>query len=231
MFDIITKTWNPVKGCHHGCKYCWAHGLAEGKLAKTERYADGMTPKLIEKELNRRWNQGCIFVSDMGDLFGSWVPDEWIEKILDAISKSPKAEFLLLTKNPAKYFDFISSMPKNVILGATIETNKYYKGISDECCPHPLERIGAMIRLPWPRKLVSVEPVMGFDVIFIDYLKQISPQYLYFGYDNYKSDLPEPPMSKSLHLLEVMQYMTRVKIKSFPKEGRELEPVKLLMQK
>jgi len=24
MFEFITKTWNPVRYCSHGCPYCWA---------------------------------------------------------------------------------------------------------------------------------------------------------------------------------------------------------------
>jgi hypothetical protein len=39
------------------------------------------------------------------------------------VVKHPKELFLLLTKNPEHYKDFLGSMPKNVVLGATIETD------------------------------------------------------------------------------------------------------------
>jgi hypothetical protein len=42
-----------------------------------------------------------------------------------ALAKHPKTWFLLLTKNPERYKDFLGSMPKNVVLGATIETDSY----------------------------------------------------------------------------------------------------------
>ena len=98
MFPWVNGTWNPVKGCEHECKYCWARALAKQKLKNTERYSDGFKPRFFEGDLKRRFGKGnSIFVSDMGDLFGEWVPREWITKILDCIKRSPEAEFLLLT--------------------------------------------------------------------------------------------------------------------------------------
>lgn len=44
-----------------------------------------------------------IFVSSMGDLFGEWVPDDWIEKVFEAAEKAPQHTYLFLTKNPSRY--------------------------------------------------------------------------------------------------------------------------------
>ena len=44
-----------------------------------------------------------IFVCSMADLFGEWVPDEWIEKVFTACEKAPWHKYLFLTKNPARY--------------------------------------------------------------------------------------------------------------------------------
>jgi protein gp37 len=120
MFDVITKTWNPVIGCLHNCTYCWARRLAETKLKNIERYKDGFKPKLVEKELNRRFYKQSVFVSDMGDLFGEWVPAKWIIEVIEAIKKSPTSDFLFLTKNPGRYCEFLDLYPENVVLGATI---------------------------------------------------------------------------------------------------------------
>jgi len=118
MFSFITKTWNPVVGCQHFCSYCWARKLAKGKLRNTKRYADGFKPKLIEKEIYRRFNpRDFVFVCDMGDLFGDWVPDNWILKVFEAIEYNAKSQFLLLTKNPKRYLEFEQDIPFNCILG------------------------------------------------------------------------------------------------------------------
>lgn len=44
-----------------------------------------------------------IFVCSMADLFGEWVPDEWIIEVLEACRKAPQHRYLFLTKNPNRY--------------------------------------------------------------------------------------------------------------------------------
>lgn len=44
-----------------------------------------------------------IFTVDMGDLFGEWVPDEWIREVFAACGAAPWHNYLFLTKNGARY--------------------------------------------------------------------------------------------------------------------------------
>ncbi len=46
-----------------------------------------------------------IFVCSMADLFGSWVPDSWIEEVFAACEKAPQHRYLFLTKNPQRYIE------------------------------------------------------------------------------------------------------------------------------
>lgn len=41
-----------------------------------------------------------IFVCSMADLFGEWVPDEWIAEVFRACEAAPQHRYLFLTKNP-----------------------------------------------------------------------------------------------------------------------------------
>lgn len=41
----------------------------------------------------------------MADLFGEWVPDEWIEQVFEACEAAPQHRYLFLTKNPKRYVD------------------------------------------------------------------------------------------------------------------------------
>lgn len=51
-----------------------------------------------------------IFVCSMADLFGDWVPDEWIEEVFKiCIIKAPHHKYLFLTKNPARYLQILKS--------------------------------------------------------------------------------------------------------------------------
>lgn len=46
-----------------------------------------------------------IFVCSMADLFGEWVPDEWIEAVFNACRKASQHNYLFLTKNPGRYIE------------------------------------------------------------------------------------------------------------------------------
>ena len=49
-----------------------------------------------------------IFVCSMADLFGKWVPDEWIAEVFDACKKAPQHNYLFMTKNPGRYVELIN---------------------------------------------------------------------------------------------------------------------------
>ena len=46
-----------------------------------------------------------IFVGAMADIFGEWVPDEWISAVLNACEQYPVHNYLFLTKNPERYWE------------------------------------------------------------------------------------------------------------------------------
>ena len=207
MFRQVTKTWNPVVGCRHDCTYCWARRLSQTKLKHLPQYKDGFNPKLVEAAFKRRFKDGeVVFVSDMGDLWGDWVPDEWIRRVLQHISKFPNTWFLFLTKNPQRYHDFINEIPSNAILGATIETNRDHIARMVSRAPEPSRRYESMKKLSWNNKIVSIEPILDFDMeVFLEWIMDINPILVYVGYDNYNNKLPEPPLSKTIRLIRELR--------------------------
>lgn len=51
----------------------------------------------------QRWKKPhTIFVCSMADLFGDWVPDEWIEQVFKACDAAPWHRYIFLTKNPKR---------------------------------------------------------------------------------------------------------------------------------
>lgn len=128
--DWCESTWNPVTGCYHECPYCYARGIAnrfsghgeqwnDDKLhvldnkiyaeesETAEPYPYGFVPTLHRYSLNKyeKKKGRTIFVCSMADLFGSWVPDSWIEEVFAACDKAPQHNYIFLTKNPARYTD------------------------------------------------------------------------------------------------------------------------------
>jgi len=206
MFNIVTATWNPISGCLYNCNYCWARDLAITKLKNTQRYSKGFKPNLNENEFSLRFAKGdLVFVSDMGDLFANFVPDNWIKKVLDHIRQFPEADFLFMTKNPKRYLTLLPFIPKNAILGATIETTNDEIIQTDKIsvAPLPSERYQAMKTLDWERKIVSIEPILDFELTtFVKWIQDINPFIVYVGYDNYCHKLREPTLQNTMNLIQ-----------------------------
>lgn len=65
-----------------------------------------------------------VFVCSMADLFGKWVPDEWIEEVLEACEKAPQHNYLFLTKNYRRYREFAVPRKENMWYGMSVTTEK-----------------------------------------------------------------------------------------------------------
>jgi len=220
-FGEITHSWNPITGCLHRCVYCWARDYAKRlatmgvKPYKTHFFK----PTLAEWRLKQDFPKGSfIFVSDMGDMWGDWVPREWIEKVLNVVRSKFKSKFFFLTKNPKRYLEFEGKFSDNVVLGVTLETNRDYK-LSR--APPPRERYEAMVRLNWKNKAIVIEPILDFDKEFIDWIYEIEPKIVYVGYDNYGKRLPEPKIAKTQILLEALNEITDLRPKTIRKAWYE----------
>ena len=48
-----------------------------------------------------------IFVCSMADLFGNWVPGEWIDDVIKATQRALQHRYLFLTKNPERYGEWL----------------------------------------------------------------------------------------------------------------------------
>ena len=215
MFHLVHRTWNPITGCRFLCKYCWARRLVETKLKNTEKYKEGFKPKLHPGELKRKFKHGeLVFVSDMGDMWGPWVPDNWIMKVLDVVRKYPRTTFLFLTKYPRRYVELRDELKElsNIILGCTIETDDTLKYLQWKLqdgweAPAPDARFRDMLYLRYVgfRTMVSVEPILDFTPFFPGRIAELEPEFVYVGYDNYNNRLPEPPLKKTYMLIKTLR--------------------------
>jgi protein gp37 len=114
--DWASYTWNPVTGCEHGCKFCYAREIANS-LRMRDYYPNAFEPtfhpyRLLAPEnmptpADNAGRDGRVFVCSMADLFGKWVPDDWIQQVFESCLAAPDWEYLFLTKWPARY----SKMP------------------------------------------------------------------------------------------------------------------------
>lgn len=98
-----------------------------GEPVRSTPYPKGFAPTYHAYTMDypeKRKTPARIFVSSMGDLFGEWVPDIWIEDVFAACKRAPQHTYLFLTKNPQRYLDMGHAgklpMERNFWYGTTI---------------------------------------------------------------------------------------------------------------
>lgn len=77
-------------------------------VKRNAAYPFGFIPTFHEYRLNDPLTKGfgkTVFVCSMADMFGDWVPREWIKKVFDSCKAAEGHRYLFLTKNPARYIE------------------------------------------------------------------------------------------------------------------------------
>ena len=108
---------------------CAVFDPPSGYRGKVKPYPYYFDPTFHRYKLDepQRWKKPrTIFVCSMADLFGEWVPDEWIEEVFRACEKAPQHRYLFLTKNPARLCKMASAgvLPRhnNWWFGSTLDS-------------------------------------------------------------------------------------------------------------
>lgn len=136
--------------------YPWEQKNKDGSITNAA-YPFGFEPTFHRYKLDepQRWKKPrTIFVCSMADLFGDWVPDEWIQKIFEACDKASQHRYMFLTKNPSRYAELLNLLPKhrrppNV---AEMWFGQSFTGAERNYTPLALP--------PWQYRFASIEPLL-----------------------------------------------------------------------
>jgi len=205
------QTWNPFKGCRFGCAYCVPSFQQQAKRQKHLcEQCYGFVPHEHPERLGRVPSSEIVFACGNGDI--AFADPAYVRRVIDAIAarngRSRKEQvFYLQSKRPECLAPHVDALPDNVILVTTLETNRDegYDGISK--APPPSERFRQFLALDWPRKVVTVEPMMDFDAAeFAGWLARIGPEYVWLGYNSRPKQvaLPEPSTEKVRELARIL---------------------------
>ncbi len=104
---------------------CAVFDAPSGYRGKVKPYPYYFDPTFHRYKLDepQRWKKPrTIFVCSMADLFGDWVPLEWIQEVFAACRKAPQHRYLFLTKNPKRYMELKlkGKLPKQHWYGTSV---------------------------------------------------------------------------------------------------------------
>lgn len=160
-------TWNPTTGCDRitsGCDNCYALALAKRlKAMGNGKYqADGdprtsgpgFAVQMHESALSipLQWRSPrTVFVNSMSDLFHAKVTDDFIYRVFEVMSSTPRHTYQILTKRPVRLERLASQLPwpRNIWVGVSVEDNRQ------------AWRIDRLRRVPAAVRFVSAEPLLG----------------------------------------------------------------------
>jgi len=219
------KTWSPFKGCKFECSYCVPSFQAQAKRQKhlcqdCYNYKPHYHPERLEKIPSSE----IVFVCGNGDL--SFCKPSYTQNIIDAIvrhnQRCPHKIYYFQSKEPEYFERFIPYFPANVTLLTTLETNRDQGYAAVSKAPIPTERYQQFLNLDYPRKVVTIEPVLDFDLdVFTNWITSIAPEYVWLGFNSRprQVQLPEPSDKK---LIAFAQALKRAGIQIQKKDLRGL---------
>lgn len=100
LHDTVLKCDSPIRELDEPLKI-----LSENGTVRKAPYPYDFIPTFHRYKLDEYASKKGrnIFVCSMADLFGEWVPDEWIYEVFKACEKAPQHNYLFLKKNPIRY--------------------------------------------------------------------------------------------------------------------------------
>lgn len=229
MYEENRKSLNWFVGCGHDCVYCKPSFQRQMKrqgrrCQKCYDYEPHAHLERLMKAPPRTKAGEFIFFPSSGDPAFATLAE--LDKALIYVEKysapAIRRDFLTQSKDPLCFL-LNRRFPDNLILGTTIETNKtvfntpsylkFYHQISD--APHPLRRYLTFMHVQHDRKEVTIEPILQFHLATLtSWIKRINPEFVYVGYDNHKCRLPEPTLAETQKLIDELEKITEVRIKT-----------------
>jgi protein gp37 len=174
--------WACVK-CSPGCAHCYSETIAKRygrggpfslpQLQKvTPYFSDAEARKIIR---SKKLAGKRVFIGDMTDVFGEWVPFGLIDKLFAMFALRPDVTFQVLTKRPERMVEYLNRYPtalavqyREMANANMMDWQQYpwplpnvWLGTSVEDRKRTHERIPHLLACPAVVRFLSAEPLLG----------------------------------------------------------------------
>jgi protein gp37 len=119
---------------------------------------DRLEPYVADHELNRLGTASGligqrIFIGDMTDIFGSWVPAALLDRLFEVLAARSDVTFQILTKRPDRMLRYLHSRSWGL--------DHCWLGTSVEDQSVATSRLDLLMQCPAGLRFVSAEPLIG----------------------------------------------------------------------
>jgi len=162
-----------------GCKLCYA---GKGNCRTLPAWGTGLdytvpNRELVDIFLDEKvlaeplgWKKPCYcFPCSMTDLFGEFVPDEFIDRMFAVMALTPHITYQVLTKRARRMREYFSHPHRHAFIMLTAGKIAGERWKSQNVFPPADERIPELLWTPAALRFVSYEPALA-EVDFTSYL-------------------------------------------------------------
>jgi protein gp37 len=152
-----------------GCKFCYSANLQKrfglpvfggGQLReKFELFLDeGKLQEVLRRRKPTKW-----FWCDMTDMFGRWVPDEWIDRCFEVMERTPQHTHQVLTKRAERMRQYLNWRydTREDGPGYRIPPRNVWVGVSVENQEQAERRLPLLLDSPAAVRFLSCEPLLA----------------------------------------------------------------------
>lgn len=194
MYDWVTHTWSPIVGCSHQCSYCYVRKNHELPIIP-----------ILKEDFPKLGSKRVIFVGHLCDMFSENTLGEHINKVLHHCEQFPDNTYVIQTKNVARLLAYVPLLPRKLIIGTTIETNREDIIREISSAPLPKERVDAFKKINAQEKFITIEPILDFDIEeFSSMIVECNPSFVNIGADSKGHGLKEPSTEKLNQFIRIL---------------------------
>jgi hypothetical protein len=221
-----TRSWNPFVGCGFDCTYCRpSFHRVLAMVGRTQHCEPCKTylPHQHPERLTRIPSDTAIFVCEDGDI--AFADPKFMAQVFQKMRADNKKDrvWFIQSKDPKCLERYLPLLPENTYLATTLETNRDAGYTKISKAPLPSERYRDFLDLRWPKKMVTVEPVLDFDLpTFADWIESIRTAAVFIGFNSHPKavPLPEPNKKKTWALIHALESKGITVLKKELRDGR-----------